>query len=217
MAGDGGLGYESEKQPMQAAEVPEINHLKDFGIALDDGKDHGWQSRQVYGANTIAALKIIASKEQKTAAVMGSWGQKVDNLKKTTWTHMFYDSLVDIFGPGADNLKALKWIDRNNVVDEAMKNEKGEIFNTVDAINEAFEILEADRESKFTIPWDSTDQKTVEVLDYLAGQTHVGRVLQFLKDYRSEFGGSKTIKNLHLYTDEHPVYRKFDIVIELTD
>lgn len=216
-----------------------MGYLSKYGIQISSGQNDGWQTRDIFSDDEAASkgkstIKIAGNKAQKAAVVMYSFGQKYDSRKATTWTHMFYDSLKEIFG---DSLSTIKYISRHSITSKVTQDKQETVYlQTVDAINYAFSILgdpipdDSDNEQDpldprvrnidlskpLTIDFGSTETNAVKAIDYLSGQTHVGRVLQFLKDYHVELG-NKNIAKLHLYSDENPETLNYDIVIELTD
>ncbi|KAI1865669.1 hypothetical protein JX265_007992 [Neoarthrinium moseri] len=210
-----GRGYKESIDAMEDVDKMDLGYLAPYGIKIRERTKDDWKTRTIYteekGKPTI---QLSGSAEQKTMVVQHSYGQAYDTLKGSTgadWTHLFYDSLKSMF----DNMKDLEYIVRDKISDKIIEDSSGNLLQTNDAIRYAFEKLGKSTEEKLVLDFASKDPKVVDALSYLNAQTHVARVLQFLKDYRSELG-NKQISKLHLYTDENEETADWAIVIELT-
>lgn len=198
-------------------DASDLSYIKRYGMQIDPVVDFGWKTRTVYSdTEGQPTISLSVSVQQRAAAILHSYGQKFDSLKKTSWTHMVYDTLSSMFGP---DLNKLQFIIRDKIGSQTTLDSEGVALNTQDAIDHAFDLMKKpkDGDEPLTINFDSQDPNEVAAIDYLSGQTHVARVLQFLADYREELGGNKKIVRLYLYHEQMELLTsEFNIVIELS-
>lgn len=219
LVGPSGLGYKELTLRPDEDMSDELTFLDKYGkikLPADDEPDVGdWRTITLYKGDNPDdnILNIAASKEQQVAVVANS--AKAEDVK---WTEAMIDSLFAIFGI---DLKSLKWLVRYQIIKpphEIRVGGTGPILDTPEAIDYVFKRKNADPTQELTIDATSSDNTEKELFNYLAAQTHVGRVLQLLKDYREDFGGTKKILKLHLYGPESDESREsHTIVIELSD
>lgn len=212
-----GLGYKEAVTPIDKVDASDLSYIKRYGMQIDPEVDFGWQTRTVFSdTQGKPTISLSVSAQQKAAAILHSYGQKFDSLKKTSWTHMLYDTLVGIFGA---DLKKLQFIIRDKIGPQTTLDSEGNVLQTQDAIDHAFDLMKRDKDGDepLTLSFDSEDPNEIAAIDYLSAQTHVARVLQFLADYREELGGNKKILRLHLYHEEMELLAgEYGIVIELS-
>lgn len=205
----GGLGYEAKEEENM---VPSDKTDIDFVNKLNIRTSGSWPTRSIYSdAEENKILQTAANVEEKATVVQQS-ARKYDNIKKATWTHMFYDNLKVFFG---NRIGELSWIIRDKITDEPIADSAGNILSTRSAIDYALKKMEKDTEQLLRLDFKSKGSMEQDVIDHLSGQTHVARVLQFLKDYRSQMN-NKQIAYLHLAHEDNPDVLNYSIVIELT-
>jgi hypothetical protein len=184
--------------------------MRELGIDVTKGP---WVDRSLRSdPEKMPTLETSASKDLKTVIVMQS-SQDDDTIKKATWTEKLYDNLKEVFGT---DLSDLSWIVRHSIGSIDRTDSDGNTLNTQKAIDQVFGDLQANRESMLTLDHSDTDKDMQDAINLLNAQTHVARVLQFLKDYHTEMGNKKIAK-LHVMTDDNEAtIGDYIIVIELT-
>lgn len=207
------LGYKTETTRLDDYLVNRLEYLDDFDIFVNGPDTENWHMRVVYSdKEEDAGFRLAVDKDQGTAVAVHSFKNQ-DGIQKASWTEMVYESLVSEFG--SSDLSGLQYFVRHRISDVTTQDTSGSLLRTIDAIDHAFDVLRPDDlEGFLTIDFASTDPKTAEVVNYLSGQTHVGRVLQLLSDYRESFG-NRNIASLHLYSGLSSERDDYSMVIEL--
>ncbi|KAI1075904.1 hypothetical protein F5B20DRAFT_369672 [Whalleya microplaca] len=207
----GGLGYKEKTGPMEQSDRADLDFARELHI---DGMKGEWKSRTIYSDELgKPSIETSANVEQKVTVVQHSYNRDYDTIKKANWVHMFYSNLKSFFG---NNMHQLQYIIRDKIGSQQIQDSNGVTLNTQDAIEYAFQQMGHSTESTLHLDYASTNAKEQSVIDHLSAQTHVARVLQFLKDYRSQMG-NKQISKLHLFHEEHPgTSAEYEIIIELT-
>ncbi|KAF1987328.1 hypothetical protein K402DRAFT_420547 [Aulographum hederae CBS 113979] len=212
-------GYQGQALPPSApfgVNDPSGNYLGAFGL---DGKapwNHDYI--QLNGKNPQTDLPILEtyeSKDQKAVIVKNSWGKSEDPNPALSWTAM---TMSNWRAASGDGVKDLKFIVRDNVQSVNTVSSEGITLNSVNAINQAFTRMDAPKQDTLELSLDRNSPNVNEIaaFELMAAQTHVARVYQMLKDYRSELG-NLDIAKLHLQTNKQnpSTVAQYNIIIEL--
>ncbi|KAF2964669.1 hypothetical protein GQX73_g8892 [Xylaria multiplex] len=187
-----------------------LKYGESVGVQFGEGE---WRSRVIYTKDLQDAVQQSGGNVEQGAIVVQQSFKDSDTLKTAKFTELFYDNVNDLFGGEVANLK---YIFRDSITNDVVIDSDGNILKTQDAIDYAFEKLEADREDPLILDFASAEGKQQDIINFMSGETHVARILSFLSDYRSRIG-SKNIAKLHLFTDENErAGDEYNIIIELT-
>lgn len=160
----------------------------------------------------VAVLETVTNANHGTIVVKTSYKDN-DDLQKARWTDLIHDNWMVECQHASKDPKGLKYIVRDNIIEEITTDSKGVRLHTPDAIDEVFKRLKAATQKTLVIDAKSNDADIKASYQLLSAQTHVGRVLQWLKDYHSVLGDKK-IGRLHLL-HEKGVTKQYNIIIEL--
>ncbi|KAH9904981.1 hypothetical protein F4778DRAFT_789707 [Xylariomycetidae sp. FL2044] len=209
--GKDGLGYRADDGQLRA----DLSFAKDLGIDITSGS---WPSRTIYGGGDAIVQKVGANVDQKAAVVTASW-TKNDKINKASWTQIFHENVQKLFG-NSGGLGKLKYIVRYYIWDLTTTDSQGVKLNTYRAIDYAFQMVGNNGDGRqLTLDYRMPDSGTDMVVNLLCAQTHVARVLQYLKDHHKAMG-NRSVSKLHLYrvTDDYdPNDKMYHITIELED
>lgn len=181
-------------------------YLDEMNIQVNDAG--AWMLRGIYRPDTVAAeniLETITDVSQGTIVVKNSWKSNDQAVPKATWTDMVHDNWMDACANadrGAKDPKSLKYVVRDNIQFKDTVDSNGIKLNTPTAMITVFDKLSADKTKTLTIDAKSTNTDVKASYELLSAQTHVARVLQWLKDRHTDLGDKKIAK-LHLFHSEH--------------
>ncbi|KZL68824.1 hypothetical protein CT0861_12105, partial [Colletotrichum tofieldiae] len=211
------LGYKFTKG-RQAPFNTEKNYLDDLGIKATD--KNTWYVRGVFreeednvSRKRFPIFETIIDAGQGAVIVKQSWKDRDQSPPKATWTDMIHDNwMLECQLRGKDP-KSMKYIVRDNVQFQTTEDSKGIMLNTQKAIDDVYDMLDADKTGTLKIDAKSDNSVVKASYQLLSAQTHVARVLQWLKDRHGDLGNKK-IASLDLHHIEHSS-RMYSIVINL--
>ncbi|KAK2009268.1 hypothetical protein LZ32DRAFT_590568 [Colletotrichum eremochloae] len=198
-------------------------YLEHMGIQVKEKEQ--WTGRGFYrkdkdnvSSTKLLILETITNSEEGVMVVKQSWKDRDQNPPKAKWTDMVHDNWMAECKSKGHDPKGLKFIVRDNIQYQTIKSGKGgdQIeLNTFTAINEIFDFLRADKTKTLKIDAKSDNPDIKASYQLLSAQTHVARVLQWLKDRHNDLGDKK-IASLLVNHMDHPDSGKYIILIKLT-
>lgn len=198
----------------------DIDKRKDanYLLGLNINVKEMWSARSVFRKDTVSTarapiLETYTDASQGALAVKQSWKDRDQPVPKAAWTDMVHDNWLEACKVKGKDPKGLKYVIRDNIQYQTTRDSKGIELNTPHAIDAAFERMSADKTNTLKIDAKSTDANAKASYELLSAQTHVARVLQWLKDRHRDLGDKK-IANLHINHRDHPS-GQYNIVIEL--
>ncbi|GJC87848.1 hypothetical protein ColLi_10686 [Colletotrichum liriopes] len=211
------LGYkltDGKKAPV------EVNHdyLKNLGIKATD--EDTWYVRGVFRAGkdnvskrNLLIFETITDAGQGAVVVKQSWKDRDQSPPKATWTDMIHDNWMLECQLRGQDPKSMKYIVRDNIQFQTTEDSKGIMLNTQKAIDDVYDMLGADKTKTLKIDAKSDNSDVKASYQLLSAQTHVARVLQWLKDRHGDLGDKK-IASLDVNHIDH-ISRMYSIVIIL--
>ncbi|TDZ49570.1 hypothetical protein CTRI78_v008041 [Colletotrichum trifolii] len=216
------LGY--EKDGGSAAPIIQYpgdkgkpTYLTKFNINEENSKS--WKKRITFredgderSSRKDPILVTYANPKDGAIIIKQSWNKDRDQpVPKATWTDMVNDQWMIV---AKENPKNLRYVIRDNIQNIDTKDSSGITLNTQTAIDEVFKSNpRAKRDQTLAIDRESTNAKDKADYELLAAQTHVARVIQWIKDRHASLGDKK-IKTLHVNSIEGPG-NQYSIIIEL--
>lgn len=157
-------------------------------------------------------LETYANPTDGAIIIKQSWNKDRDQpVPKASWTDMVNDQWAKV---AQDDPKNLRYVIRDNIQDIDTRDSSGTTLNTKRAIDEVFRSNPRARmDETLTLDRASPDPKDKADYELLAAQTHVARVIQWLKDRHATLGDKK-IKTLHVNSQDGPG-NQYGIIIEL--
>ncbi|GKT50681.1 uncharacterized protein ColSpa_10862 [Colletotrichum spaethianum] len=217
------LGYDKSGGPA----APIIQYPSDKGkptyltnFNINELSKEFWVKRRTFrndadarSSKDIPIMETYANPTDGAIIIKQSWNKDRDEpVPKATWTDMVNDQWMTV--TAKKDPKNLKYVIRDNIQDIDTKDRSGITLNTKAAIDKVFETNpRAKKDETLILNRESTDPKDKADYELLAAQTHVARVIQWLKD-RHETLGDKKIKSLHVNHLEGPG-SQYSIIIEL--
>ncbi|EFQ28372.1 hypothetical protein CGRA01v4_12026 [Colletotrichum graminicola] len=215
------LGY----QKSGGSAAPIIQYPSDKGkptyltkYNINELEKESWKKRRTFRSDGGSSkdepiLETYANPTDGAMIIKQSWNKDRDPAPKATWTDMVNDQWMTV---AKNNPKNLKYVIRDNIQDIDTTDSSGIILNTKKAIDEVFESNPRAKNKKdqtLTLDRESADAKDRADYELLAAQTHVARVIQWMKDRHASLGDKK-IKTLHVNSIEGPG-DQYSIIIEL--
>ncbi|WQF77154.1 hypothetical protein CDEST_02168 [Colletotrichum destructivum] len=216
------LGYKKrggEAAPIiqYQSEIGKPTYLTKFSI--NEVMKGSWKKRITFRADAdgrsserYPIMVTYANPTDGAVFIKESWNKDRDQpVPKATWTDMVSDQWMIV---AKQDTKNLKYVIRDNIQDINTKDSSGITLNTKVAIDEIFKSNpRAKNDETLTLDRESANDKDKADYELLAAQTHVARVIQWLKDRHASLGDKK-IKTLHVNTVEGPG-NQHSIIIEL--
>ncbi|KAK1978350.1 hypothetical protein LZ30DRAFT_691495 [Colletotrichum cereale] len=195
------------------------NYLKGMGVEMENVKH--WRGRSQYrgeednvSTRKVPILETITDSSQGVLFVKQSWKDRDQSPPKATWTDMVHDNWMNECGRRGHVPKSLKLIVRDNIQSHTTEDSNGIKLNTQKAIDDVFEMFSADKTKTLKIDAKSDNPDVKASYQLLSAQTHVARVLQWLKDRHNDLGDKK-IDSLDVNHIDHEKSRMYGIVIVL--
>lgn len=207
------LGY--ELKGMNKVPMLRDRYLNDLKINVENKET--WRKRITTRPEISSEEPLFAAvtdPHQQVIVVKESWKRNDVSNPTATWTDFIDEAWMSECARTEQDPKSLKYIVRDNIQGEQeITDSSGIKLDTPKAIQAALKLLDAENKMSVEIDAKSSDPKVKAAYQLLSAQTHLARVLQWLKDRHSSLGNKKVVALYIHHAGPPPSY--FHMVIKV--